>query len=66
MLAGGRGFADAVGGSTWVLVVLVAVGAVLTWAFVRDPDPPGLDPSVAGEPAPEDLHRHAHHRRFHL
>jgi len=66
MLAGGSGFADAVGGSTWVLVALVAVGAALTWAFVRDPDPPGPDPSVAGEPAPQDLHRHAHHRRFHL
>lgn len=29
-------FADSVAGSTWVLVALCAVGAVLTWLFVRD------------------------------
>ncbi|HXS48098.1 MAG TPA: MFS transporter [Solirubrobacterales bacterium] len=46
-------FADAVGGSTWVLVALCAVGACLTWAFVRD--------SERSIPEP-----HAHHRRFHL
>jgi len=46
-------FADAVGGSTWVLVALCAVGAVFTWLFVRDPDRPVPEP-------------HAHHRRFHL
>ncbi len=65
-LIGERGFADAIAGSTWVLVVLVAIGAVLTWLFVRDPSPPGPDPSIAGEPPPEQLHHHAHHRRFHL
>lgn len=27
----------AVAGSTWVLAVLCAAGAALTWAFVRDP-----------------------------
>jgi len=53
MLAGGRGFADAVGGSTWVLVALVAVGAVLTWMLVRDPDQ---------SPAPP----HDRNRHFHL
>jgi EmrB/QacA subfamily drug resistance transporter len=49
----GSSFAGAVAGSTWVLVGLCAVGAVLTWTFVRD----------AERPIPEP---HAHHRRFHL
>jgi EmrB/QacA subfamily drug resistance transporter len=66
-LLGDKGsFADAVGGSTWVLVALCAVGTALTWAFVRDPERPGPDPAVVGEPAPESLHFHAHHRRLHL
>jgi EmrB/QacA subfamily drug resistance transporter len=47
------GFAGAVGGSTWVLVGLVAAGAILTWTFVRD----------ANRPIPEP---HARHRHFHL
>jgi EmrB/QacA subfamily drug resistance transporter len=46
-------FADSVAGSTWVLVALVTIGAVLTWTFVRDTDRPA--------PAP-----HKHHRHFHL
>jgi hypothetical protein len=46
-------FADSVAGSTWVLVVLCAIGTALTWIFVRD----------SGRPAPEP---HAHHRHFHL
>jgi EmrB/QacA subfamily drug resistance transporter len=50
---GGSSFSAAVGGSAWVLVALCAIGAVLTWAFVRD----------SGRPAPEP---HANHRRFHL
>ena len=37
LLGSGDSFADSVGGSTWVLVALCAVGAALTWAFVRDP-----------------------------
>jgi EmrB/QacA subfamily drug resistance transporter len=49
---GGDGFAAAIAGSTWILVALCAVGAWLTWAFVRDADPP-----------PPDRHRH---HRFHL
>jgi Na+/melibiose symporter-like transporter len=49
---GGDGFAAAIAGSTWILVGLCAVGAWLTWAFVRDADPPSPD-------------RHRHHR-FHL
>jgi EmrB/QacA subfamily drug resistance transporter len=55
LLGGGSSFADAVAGSTWVAVVLCAIGAGLTWALVRDPDPP------AHEPPREHVHR-----RFHL
>jgi MFS family permease len=66
LLAGGDSFADAVGGSTWVLAALCAVGAILTWAFVRDPEQPGPDPVVAGRPPPDQLLHHQHHRRFHL
>jgi EmrB/QacA subfamily drug resistance transporter len=61
-----HGFADSVGGSTWLLVALVAAGTVLTWAFVRDPEHPGPDPAVAGDPPSGELHHHRHHRRFHL
>jgi EmrB/QacA subfamily drug resistance transporter len=46
-------FADAVAGSTWVLVALCALGTALTWVFVRDSDRPVPEP-------------HAHHRHFHL
>ncbi len=53
LLGDGRTFSAAVSGSTWVLVVLCAVGAVLTWRFVRD----------TGRPAPEP---HRTHRHFHL
>jgi EmrB/QacA subfamily drug resistance transporter len=63
---GGDSLADAVAGSTWVAVVLCAAGAVLTWAFVRDPERPGPDPAVAGDPQPGELRHHHHHRRFHL
>ncbi|HUC01226.1 MAG TPA: MFS transporter [Solirubrobacterales bacterium] len=67
LLGDGDSFADAVAGSTWVVVMLCAIGAVLTWAFVRDPAPPkGPDPAVAGDPAPEQMRHHQHHRRFHL
>jgi hypothetical protein len=66
LLSGDGSFADAIGGSTWVLVALCAAGAVLTWAYVRDPDGPRPDPAVAGDPPAEQLHHHAHHRRFHL
>lgn len=64
--AGGEGFTAAIAASTWVLVALCAAGAVLTWAFVRDPQQPGSDPAMAGEPPPEMLQHHNHHRRFHL
>lgn len=46
-------FAAAVADSTWVLVLLCAVGTALTWTFVRDSDRPPPEP-------------HARHRYFHL
>jgi len=64
--ASGESFADSVAGSTWVAVALCIVGTVLTWAFVRDPERPGPDPTVAGEPQSGALQHHVHHRRFHL
>lgn len=66
LLGDGHSFATAVAGSTWVGVVLCALGVGLTWAFVRDLDPAGRDPAVAGEPANAELQHHWHHRRFHL
>lgn len=53
LLGEGRTFSAAVADSTWVLVALCTVGAVLTWRFVRD----------TSRPAPEP---HRSHRRFHL
>jgi len=64
--AGGDSFATAIAGSTWVAVALCAIGACLTWTFVRDPERPGPDPAVAGDPPREQLRHHRHHRRFHL
>ncbi len=63
---GGHSFAASIAGSTWVEVALCVLGTVLTWAFVRDADAQGPDPAVAGEPPPEQLQHHRHHRRFHL
>src|SRR5262249_1414582 len=54
LLGDGHSFATSVGGSTWLVVALLVVGTALTWAFVRDPDPPGPDPAVAGEPPPDE------------
>lgn len=62
----GEGFTAAIGDSTWVIFGLVALGAVFAWLFVSDPESPGPDPSVAGDPPVEDLQHHRHHRRFHL
>lgn len=56
LLGDGHSFASSVAGSTWVVVVLCAIGTALTWAFVRDPEKP-----LEGEP-----HHHMHHKRFHL
>jgi hypothetical protein len=47
-------FTSALSGATWLLVGLCAVGAVLSWAFVRGGD----DTAVAAE------HQARHH--FHL
>jgi MFS family permease len=63
---GGDSLAASIAGSTWVEVAICAAGTALTWAYVRDVQPPGSDPSVAGEPSPAELHHHRHHRRFHL
>jgi hypothetical protein len=48
--------AAAIADSTWVVVVLCALGAALTWAYVRDPEK---------EPEGRPEH-HMHHKRFHL
>ncbi len=64
--AGGDSFSDSIAGATWVSVVLCLIGAVLTWSFVRDPERPGPKPEIAGEPHPNELHHHMHHRHFHL
>jgi MFS family permease len=50
LLEDGHSFAAAIAGSTWILVALCAAGTVLTWAFVRDVEPPRHDPR----------HRHSH------
>jgi hypothetical protein len=50
LIDGGDGFAAAIAGATWILVALCAAGAWLTWAYVRDVDPPRHDPR----------HRHSH------
>jgi EmrB/QacA subfamily drug resistance transporter len=60
LLGDGHSFASAVAGSTWVVVVLCAIGTALTWALVRDPNSPPAHPP-AGE-----LHHHMQHKRFHL
>lgn len=56
LLGDGHSFAASIAGSTWVAVVLCAVGTALTWAFVRD----------TGDPSPGEGQHHMHHRRFHL
>jgi EmrB/QacA subfamily drug resistance transporter len=56
LLGDGHSFAAAVAGSTWVAVVLCAIGTALTWVFVRD----------TGDPSPGAGQHHMHHRRFHL
>jgi EmrB/QacA subfamily drug resistance transporter len=57
LLGDSHSFVSAIADSTWVAVVLCALGAVLTWVFVRD---------IEQKPSPEvDQHR-MHHKRFHL
>jgi hypothetical protein len=66
LLGDGRSFSAAIAGSTWVVVVLCAIGVALTWAFVRDPDEPAKAAAGADERASPALHHLAHHRHFHL
>jgi predicted MFS family arabinose efflux permease len=66
LIGDGHSFAAAIAGSTWVAVLLCAAGTGLTWGYVRDPERPGPDPTVAGDPPPGQLQHHLHHRRFHL
>jgi EmrB/QacA subfamily drug resistance transporter len=66
LLGSGHSFAGSLAGSIWLPVGLTALGAVLTWAFVRGPEEEGPDPAVAGRPASAQLQHHRHHRRFHL
>lgn len=60
LLGEGHSFAAALADSTWVAVVLCAIGTVLTWRFVRDPEP------SAAAPAADELQHNMHHKRFHL
>jgi EmrB/QacA subfamily drug resistance transporter len=62
----GETFTYSLSRSLWILVGLTVVGTLLTWAFVRAPGQEGPDPAVAGDPPPEELRHHTHHRRFHL
>ncbi len=55
----GADYAHAVARSLWAPGIVLAIGTVLTWLFVRSPDQPR-------EPAPHEAAHHQHHRRFHL
>ncbi len=57
LLGDGHSFAASVAGSTWVAVVLCALGTALTWAYVRD---------TGRFVAPGEPQHRMHHRRFHL
>jgi len=66
LLGSGHSVAGSIAGSTWLPVGLMALGAILAWGYVRGPEEEGPDPVVVGNPAPEALRHHLHHRRFHL
>jgi EmrB/QacA subfamily drug resistance transporter len=66
LLGSGHSYAGSLAGSTWLPVGLMALGAILAWGYVRGPQENGPDPLVVGNPAPEALRHHLHHRRFHL
>jgi EmrB/QacA subfamily drug resistance transporter len=53
-----HGFAYSLANSFWVLVAVAAIGAVLTWAFVRG--------APAAAPPSRPVESSLHHRRFHL
>ncbi len=61
--AGGRdvAFTDGLSAAMWFLAGLVAVGALLTWMYVRGGPISSADPA-----APLSEAEHHHHRRFHL
>jgi EmrB/QacA subfamily drug resistance transporter len=56
LLGEGHSFAAAVAGSTWVAVVLCALGTGLTWGYVRDVE----------DSSPGEARHRMHHRSFHL
>ncbi|HET9199069.1 MAG TPA: hypothetical protein VFN92_12555 [Solirubrobacterales bacterium] len=56
LLGDGHSFASSIAGSTWVAVVLCAIGVGLTWSYVRE----------TGDPSPWEPQHRMHHRRFHL
>ncbi len=63
-LLGSQGFPAALARSSWVLVGLVTLGAVLTWLFVRS-----APPAPSGQAAERPRRRgplHAHRPRFHF
>jgi EmrB/QacA subfamily drug resistance transporter len=66
LLGDGSSFSAAIAGSTWVVVVLSAIGVLLTWAFVRDPGEPDAAAAGAQEPSPAELQHRGHRWRFHL
>jgi EmrB/QacA subfamily drug resistance transporter len=61
-----HGFATSLARSSWVLVTMVAVCAVLTWRYVRSAPTKGEDPRLPATADAETLRHHQHHRRFHL
>lgn len=57
--SGATAFSSALVDATWLLVALMAAGAILTWSLLRSTRP-------AGEVEAEDRVHRLHHRRFHL
>lgn len=66
LLGDGHSFASAIAGSTWIVVVLSAIGTVLTWTYVRDPENAGPESAIAVQPPAGELRHHMHPKRFHL
>jgi EmrB/QacA subfamily drug resistance transporter len=58
-------FTFALGNALWVLVGLTAVGAVLTWAFIRSQSAGAKPPAAATAPGPVPSHPLLHRSRFH-
>jgi EmrB/QacA subfamily drug resistance transporter len=64
-LAGPRAFTEALSDALLAPIVVVAVGALITWLLVRDPRPDAARAAEAVS-ATAELQHHQHHRRFHL